>query len=57
MLLSIQPNCCDLRDGVRENREGEIPAPEFDELELEAMSMGVCVCGGDGGSGASRRPR
>jgi hypothetical protein len=29
---------------VRKNRERKIPALEFDELEPEAMSMGVCVC-------------
>jgi hypothetical protein len=32
----------DLRERGREDR-GEIPAPEFDELEPEAMAMGVCV--------------
>jgi hypothetical protein len=41
--LSIYQNCFDLRDGVRENKERKIPAPDFDELEPEAMSMCVCV--------------
>jgi hypothetical protein len=30
----------DLREKGREDR-GEIPAPEFDEVETEAMAMGV----------------
>jgi hypothetical protein len=55
MLLSIHQNCFDLRD-ERKHTEREIPAPELEELEPDAMAMGVCV-GGYGGSGASRRPR
>jgi hypothetical protein len=39
----MQQKTRDLRDRGRETREREIHAPELEELEPEAMVMGVCV--------------
>jgi hypothetical protein len=45
----MQPKGCDVRDGVRENREGEIPAPWLEEPEPDAIGMATVVSGSDGG--------